>query len=237
MDIVVVEAVVLGVLVLVAVAVVASRVVGAVPERKHCERLAAWAREHGWSYDRERPELVDRFEGDPFVERRSNARARHVLCARPGGRAVTAYEYSYATSRHDGRDTVTTGHVHTVVAVALPVPVPAVEVRARGAASPQPPAAGVREAAVGDAAFDAAFTVAAADEGFARRVLDEGVRAHLVRAGGAVPVPFRFAGTHLLTWQDRAMDPGAAAQAADALVELLERVPAAVWGDRRDAVG
>ncbi|MFL1377533.1 MULTISPECIES: hypothetical protein [unclassified Nocardiopsis] len=237
MDIVVVEAVVLGVVVLLAVAVIASRVVGSVPERKHCERLAAWAREHGWSYDRERPELVDRFEGYPFVERRSNAHTRHVLCARLRGRQVMAYEYSYATSHHDGRDTATTEHVHTVVAVALPGPVPVLEVRAEDTGHLQLGVAGVRDVRVGDAAFDGTFYVAAADEDFARRVLDERVRAHLLEAGPGVPVPFRFAGTHLLTWQDRALDPDVAAERAQALVEVLERVPRAVWGERHDTVG
>jgi hypothetical protein len=237
MDTVVVEAVVLGVVVLVAVAVIASRVVGAVPERRHCERLAGRARENGWSYDRERPELVDRFEGHPFVERRSNAHARHVLCARLGGHAVMAYEYSYAASHHDGRGTGTTEHVHTVVAVALPRPVPVLEVRARDAGLLRSGVAGVHDVRVGEAAFDGAFRVAAADEDFARRALDEGVRAHLLGAGSGAPVPFRFTGTHLLTWQDRALDPDRAAERARALLEVLELVPAAVWGERHDTVG
>ncbi|MFY7066350.1 hypothetical protein ACOQFV_10840 [Nocardiopsis changdeensis] len=236
MGTVVVEVLVLGAVVLLAVAAVASRVAGAVPERRHRERLAGWARDHGWSYDRERPELVDRFEGDPFVEVRSNARARHVLCARVGGYRVMAYEYSYTATRGQGRDSATTGHVHTVVAAAPPGPVPVLEVRARGEGGPGPSAAGVREVRVGDAAFDGAFAVWAADGDFARRVLDEGVRAHLL-GGGAVPVPFRFSRTHVLTWQAGALDPGRAAERARALVDLLERVPGAAWSGRRDAVG
>ncbi|WP_306368479.1 hypothetical protein [Nocardiopsis sp. CC223A] len=236
MDTTVVEVVALGVVVLAAVAVIASRVVGSLPERRHCERLAGWARDNGWSYDRERPELVDRFEGHPFVERRSNARTRHVLCAGLRGYRVMAYEYSYTASRHDGRDTATTGHAHTVVAVSLPGPAPVLEVRARGAGHLRSEIAGVCDVRVGDAAFDGAFSVAAADEDFARTVLDERVRAHLSGADGA-PVPFRFSGTHLLTWQDGALDPDRAAERARALLDLLERVPRAAWGDRRDTVG
>lgn len=237
MDTVVVEVLVLGVVVLLAVAVVAFRVVGSVPERRHRERLAGWARENGWSYDRERPELVDRFEGQPFVERRSNARTRHVLCTRLRGHRVMAYEYSYTASHHEGRDTATTGHVHTVVAVVLPGPVPVLEVAPRGDGDPRPAAAEAHGARVGDAAFDGAFRVAAADADFAHRVLDERVRAHLLASGGGAVVPFRFARTHLLAWEEGALDPDRAAERARALLDLLERVPEAAWGDRSDAVG
>lgn len=236
MDTVVAEAVALGAVVLLAAAVVVLRVAGAAPERRRSAHLAAWAREHGWDYDRERPELVDRFEGQPFVERRSNARARHVLCSRAGGRPVTAYEYSYTASHHDGHGTATTEHVHTVVAVALPGPVPVVEVRAEDAGHLHLGTVGVRDVRVGGADFDGAFYVAASEEGFARRVLDGRVRSHLLGSGGAA-VPFRFAGTHLLSWEDGALDPGRAAARARALLELVELVPPAVWDDRRDTVG
>ncbi|CAL9343485.1 hypothetical protein SUDANB121_00329 [Nocardiopsis dassonvillei] len=233
MDTVAVETLVLGVVVLLAAAVVVARVAAAVPERRRGERLAAWARERGWSHDRERPELVDRFQGHPFVAGRSNARARHVLCSRMGGHRVMAYEYSYTSSHRDGRSEATTGHVHTVVAVALPGPVPVLQVRARDTG--EPGAAGAREVRAGDAAFDERFHVAAAGEDFARRVLDGRVRSLLLESGA--PVPLRFGGAHLVSWQEGELDPEWAAGRARALVDLLERVPAGVWGDRRDTVG
>ncbi|MDT0331934.1 hypothetical protein [Nocardiopsis lambiniae] len=236
MDIVV-EAVVLGAVVVLAVAVIAFRVVGTVPERRHCERLAARARRQGWSYDRERPELVDRFAGYPFVERRSNAHARHVLCAQVRGRRVMAYEYSYNTSHHDGRRTTTTAHVHTIVAVALPARSPMVEVRTEDTGSPHPGAVGAHDLKVGDPVFDGRFLIATDDADFARAVLGERVRAALSERGADVPVPFRFAGTHLLSWEDRELDPERVVGRADALIDLLERVPDTAWRDRHDTLG
>src|SRR5699024_11709735 len=54
-------------------------------DRQRSQRLVAFAQSKGWHYDHERPELVDRFKGAPFVEGRSNARARHVLCTQMRG--------------------------------------------------------------------------------------------------------------------------------------------------------
>lgn len=68
-------------------------------DRQRSQRLVAFAQSKGWHYDHERPELVDRFEGAPFVEGRSNARARHVLCTQMRGHRVLAFEYTYSFGR------------------------------------------------------------------------------------------------------------------------------------------
>lgn len=201
---------------------------GSAAERRRAAALAAWAGREGWRYDGERPELADRFEGEPFVAGRSDARARHVLCAESRGRRVLAFEYAYSASHHEGRRTLTTRHTHTVVAVTVRPGTPVLEVRPRTPGGVAPGAAGLHDLRSGETAFDSLFHVATADDRFARAVLDGGVRAWLSE-GGAGAVPLRFGGDRLLSWTEGELDADRVVERAESMVALLERVPDAAW--------
>lgn len=224
---------VIVVLVVTVVGVMAVR--GSAAERRRSRALAAWAQREGWSYDRERPELVDRFEGAPFLERRSNARARHVLYAQRRGRRVMAYEYAYTAPcpQHRNRTVV---NVYTVVVVSLPHAVPELWV---GEASSEevsfPSSVDVRPWRSSQAEFDERFQVMAGDEGFARDVLDEATRTWSLSRAGVVP--FRFTGRCLLGWQVGAVEVERVRVHADTLLDLLERLPAGAGKDARDRLG
>ncbi|WP_150251599.1 hypothetical protein [Nocardiopsis deserti] len=221
---------------LVVVGVVAATVAGSAAERRRSRGLALWASREGWRYDRERPELVDRFEGVPFLERRSNARARHVLCAEVRGRRVLTYEYGYAAPHPQQRHR-TVAHVYTVVAVALPADVPLLQVEeaGTGAGAPQPRTDGVRAWNAGGTAFDDRFAAVTGDGAFAAAVLGEPVREWLLSREGVCP--FRFGGQYLLAWERGPLEAGRVRERADAAIDLLERVPSGVWESAQDTLG
>lgn len=217
---------VLALLAVVIVVIVAMALMNGAADRERGEVLRVWARERGWGYDRERPELVDRFAGAPFRRGPSDARAVHVLSAEHRGRRVLAYEYSYSVCEGGrGRARV---YRFCVVAVLTP-PTAMLEVRAgqKGCDS-----WGGRRVRVGDEGFDEVFGVCGDDEAFAGAVLDGRVRAWLLERPGE-RAPFRFIGDYLLTWSEGGLDPEVAVARADVLVDLLERVPAGVWEGTR----
>ncbi|MFD3686691.1 hypothetical protein ACFWTE_17930 [Nocardiopsis sp. NPDC058631] len=209
---------------------------GSATERRRAGSLAAWAEREGWRYDRERPELVDRFSGDPFVEGRSDARATHVLCAELRGHRVLAFEYRYTASHHDGRDTRTTLHTHTVVVLPARSGTPVLELREESLGHVVLSPLGVHDLRLGESAFDSRFYVATSDDRFAHAVLDEQVRGWLAGAGAGA-VPFRFDGEHLLCWNNRELDADRVRETAQTMVCLLERVPAAAWESAPGAPG
>ncbi|MCK9872126.1 hypothetical protein AB0M72_16780 [Nocardiopsis dassonvillei] len=219
---------------LMVVGVIGAAVAGSAAERRRSRALSLWASREGWRYDRERPELVDRFEGVPFLERRSNARARHVLCAELRGRRVLAYEYGYAAPHPQQRHR-TVAHVYTVVAVALPAGVPLLQVEEAGAGAPQPRTDGSRAWTAGEAAFDERFAVVTGDEAFAATVLGEPVREWLLSREGVCP--FRLGGRYLVAWERGPLETGRVRERADAAIGLLERVPAGVWESAQDTLG
>lgn len=226
---------VLVIVVLVVTIVGAMAVTGSAAERRRSRALAAWARREGWSYDRERPELVDRFEGAPFLERRSNARARHVLCAQLRGRRVMAYEYAYTAPCPRQRDR-TVVNVYTVVVVSLPDAVPELGVRqASSEVMSFPSSVEVHLWRSPQAEFDERFEVMAQDEGFAREVLDESTRTWLSSRPGVAP--FRFTGRFLLGWEEGAVEGEGVRVRTDTLLDLLERLCAGAGKDARGRLG
>ncbi|MGW9557544.1 hypothetical protein ACWGSK_23885 [Nocardiopsis sp. NPDC055551] len=218
-----------GVLALLAIAVViiiAISVMSAAAERERAGVLRGWAGGRGWGYDRERPELADRFAGAPFRRAPSNARAVHVLSAEHRGHRVLAYEYTYTTCGQDGRSAPST---HRFPVVVVPTPcTPVLQVRA--VAGPTLPGAG--RVRVGESTFDETFEVRCADEVFARALLDERVRAWLLEAPGE-RAGFRFTGEYLLTWGEGRLEGDEAVAMADRLIDLLEHVPIGVWEGTR----
>ncbi|QUX26796.1 hypothetical protein KGD83_15525 [Nocardiopsis akebiae] len=219
---------------LVVVGVIGAAVTGSAAERRRSRVLTLWASREGWRYDRERPELVDRFEGVPFLERRSNARARHVLCAELRGRRVLAYEYGYAAPHPQQRHR-TVAHVYTVVAVALPAGVPLLQVEEVGAGAPRPRTDGARAWTAGEAAFDERFAVVTGDGAFAATVLGEPVREWLLSREGVCP--FRLGGRYLVAWERGPLETGRVRERADAAIGMLERIPSGVWEGAQDTLG
>jgi hypothetical protein len=209
------------------VVIIAIAVMSSAAERERVEALEAWARDRGWTYDRERPELVDRFSGTPFQSGRSNAKAKHVLCADYRGHRVLAYEYTYTTTSYSGQTPTTTTHHHSVVAVGTPR-TPVLEVRTEHFGHTLLSLLGVHDLQVGEQVFDDTFRIATEDDAFALAVLGPQLQAWLLERVDE-RVPFRFTGEHLLRWTGGKLDPEAAVSGADTLIDLLDLVPSQVW--------
>lgn len=222
-----------GVLALLGVAVVviiALVLMDGVAERARGEVLRGWARERGWGFVRERPELVDRFVGAPFKEGPSDAKAVHVLSAERRGRRVLAYEYSYTSGGEKGRASSVV-HRFSIVAVLTP-PTPVLEVCAEHQGCAVSGGAGAHGLRTGDGPFDKAFGVCCGDDAFAMAVLDARVRGWLLEDPER-RAPFRFIGDYLLTWCEGGLEPDAVVDSADVLIDLLERVSSRVWEGTR----
>ncbi|PWV46834.1 hypothetical protein [Nocardiopsis sp. L17-MgMaSL7] len=221
----------LAIMAIAVVIIVAIAMMSSAAERRRSEALEAWAGERGWTYDRERPELVARFRGTPFRRGRSNAKARHVLTAERRGHGVLAFEYSYTTSSHNGQNTTTTKHCFGIVAVSTPR-TPTLEVGNEHFGHTLLGLLGVHDLQVGESTFDETFRIAAEDDAFALAVLGPELRAWLLERAEE-RIPFRFTGDHLLTWYTGALEPEKAVATADTLIDLMERVPAQVWEGTR----
>ncbi|MFE1168503.1 hypothetical protein [Nocardiopsis sp. NPDC058789] len=217
----------LAIMMIAVVIVIAIVVMSSAAERQRAEYLETWARERGWSYERERPELTYRFHGTPFRSGRSNAKARHVLTADHRGHRVLAFEYSYTTTSHNGQNTTTTTHCFNVVAVGTPR-TSVLEVRNEHLGHTLLGLLGVHDLQVGEPTFDGTFRITAQDDAFALAVLGPELRAWLL-AGAEERVPFRFTGDHLMTWGSGRIEPDAVVTDADTLIDLLEKVPAQAW--------
>lgn len=221
----------LTIMAIVVVIIVALVMMSSAAERRRSEALEAWAGERGWTYDRERPELVARFSGTPFQRGRSDAKARHVLTAEHGGHGVLAFEYSYTTTSYDGQNTSTTKYCFGIVALSTPR-TPTLEVRNEHFGHTLLGLLGVHDLQVGEPTFDETFRIATEDDAFALAVLGPELRAWLLERAEE-RIPFRFTGDHLLTWYTGALEPEKTVAAADTLIGLMERVPAQVWEGTR----
>ncbi|WP_046469251.1 type III secretion system chaperone family protein [Allosalinactinospora lopnorensis] len=200
---------------------------------KKVKELTAWAGRHGWRYDERRPDLVDHFPGDPFDRGGSSRSADHVLSGSHRGHRVLLYEHRYTKRSHNGQSTTSTTHRHRIAAVATPAPTPVLEIKEQHFGHVLLNLIGMHDLRIGDPRFDDAFRVTADDDDFARSVLSEELRTWLLAQPPGRRVPLRFTGDHLVTWESIRLDPDYALEAADHLIDVLERIPVGVWEQHR----
>ncbi|WP_116244516.1 hypothetical protein [Nocardiopsis sp. FIRDI 009] len=217
----------LSVIALVAVVVSAGAIAVAAHFRKdRAAELRSWAREHGWHYTDHHPRPL---EGTvlPRAVHGQHARSQHVLTGRRGAHLVTAFEYTHAASASDRRGTGRSRHTYRIVAVRTPGPNAELEIRRRVA-----PRSATADSDPTDTLFELAFHTFGSDAAFTHAVLDRSTRAWLLADTRSRSLPVRFSGDHVLTWAPMRLDPDRALTAADYLIDLLDRVPAAVWHER-----
>lgn len=158
--------------------IVALVVVGTVHAHRRSEErrqgIAGFAHHREWEYRPADPGLVDRFHGAPFG-RGYGRSATNVLLGQHDGRPFVAFDYHYTTSSGTGEDRRSSRHVCSVVALNLGVRSPGLSVAPTGAFGRLVNAVTGRDIAVGDPAFDEAFTVTSPSPEFARDVLHPGV--------------------------------------------------------------
>lgn len=214
---------------IVAVLGVGSLVVSWYLYRKRVAELTAWARDNGWSYTEHPGRMVDRFVGTPFGQGFGRT-ARHLLTTTMGGRPVVAFEYSYKERSGSGKDARTVTLTFTVTATTLPVARPTLQVtHEQPGTSPLGGTAGLDELLLGSKEFDRTFRINADDQKFAHDVLHPRTMEWMLSDQRARELAFRFERSDVLTWEEGRLNPQRAAWAATYLLDLVDRVPQAVW--------
>ncbi|MFV2195056.1 hypothetical protein [Nocardiopsis sp. LOL_012] len=186
--------------------------------------LRAWARNHGWHYSEHRSAPLDGAHLPHAIGGRGG-RSRHVLTGRRGGHEVTVFEHTHthpASAPGDRRHR----HTYRIVAVRTPGPNAELEIRRRDPFRSTEPGSGL------DAVFDETFHTSGSDIAFTRAVLRRRVTDWLLADPRSRSLPVRFSGDHVLTWATTRLDPDRALTAADYLIDLVGRVPPAVWTGR-----
>lgn len=87
--------------------------------KKQREAAQAWAASRGWTYHRNVPSLVQRWQSAPF-RRGHSRRAQNVLTGSFHGRHVVSFQYQFTTGSGKNRTT----HTYHVVALSLPARLP-----------------------------------------------------------------------------------------------------------------
>src|SRR5690554_3764825 len=109
------------------VVVVGLFVLAAWGEKVKRERLESFAAATGWIYQKDAPQLVGRWRGQPFNVG-SSRRASHLLAGSFQGHEIAAFEYRYTTGSGKNRSTT----VLTVTMVSLPAYLPHLEITNEG---------------------------------------------------------------------------------------------------------
>jgi hypothetical protein len=191
-------------------------------------RVRAWAERRGWRYQAFAPR--ERLRGFAIFSQGFMSVAVNLISGTHRGHRVKAF--SYRTTSGGGSKSEL--HRYEVVAVALGTRVPMLQLhplpwwrrllRLGGDHS---------DLRTGHPVFDARFRVETRDPEFARAVLGGGVVEWLASDRRAAAQPLRFSDDELLTWRSGWLSPDRALEAADFLIDLVERIPAEVLAPGR----
>lgn len=86
-------------------------IAGSIQQRKRREALAAWAAAHGWRFDPQRVHHLDGQYPEFDCLREGHSRyAYNCMSGEADGHGVLAFDYHYATNRHDSKGRSKTDH-------------------------------------------------------------------------------------------------------------------------------
>lgn len=215
--------------VLFGVGVVAVLVGGYLLDRKRRERLMQYAVARGWSYVGEVPELVDRWQGEPFG-RGDHRRARNVLTGTEAGRPFTAFDYSFQTHSTDSKgNRSTTTHHWSVVVVPMPTWLGTVQVVPESVLDRVAGAVGlVQDLDLESEAFNRRFRVSASSPKLASDILTPRTMEYLLAMDAEA---WRVCGSDLVGFAQGSLDPAEVVRTCAVLGRVIDGVPSFVWKD------
>ena len=204
-------------------------VVGVRADSARRERLFAASTVRGWTYTRSRPDLADRWTGQPFG-RGDNRKVADVLEGDWHGRPFLAFTYTYETSSTDSKgDRSTTTHRFGVVVLQLPAWLPTLEVTPESFLDRAAGAVGLgNDLEMESEDFNRAFQVRASDAKFASDVLPPRAMERLLAAPRSA---WRIEGLSVLTWDDSPFEPEEIERRLADLEAVVSAIPAFVWKD------
>ncbi len=211
--------------VLVPTVVVAAFVADLWATRRRHERNRAFAASIGWAYQESDPDLIGRWQGEPFGQG-SARRATEVLRGRFRGRPVTSFTYRWTTGSGKNRTT----HTRHVVALDLPAFLPTLQLTPEGFVTAVARALGGQDIRFESEEFNRAWRVQGGDLRFAHGVVHPQMIDRLMRFP-LVGSSLRVEGPSVLSWEPGSTDLQRIAERVGALCDLADAVPRHVWQD------
>jgi hypothetical protein len=194
--------------------------------------LVPLAQQHGWRYQHSDTGSADRFQGEPFPQRKHNLTVSHLVTGEFRGRSFCCFEYARRAVGAGGSGSVTdTYERFRVFAVATPAGTPTLQIKRAGLGARALDRIGAVGLTTGDADFDDSFRVTGDDTSFAHAVLTDQVRRWLQDNPRAQQWPLRFERDELVTWQPGRLTASTVPPALDFLCDTLDRVAVPSWRD------
>jgi hypothetical protein len=217
----------------IAVVVLVVVVVGAVLyaaywwNKRHRDRLQAWANSKGWSYEARDDTYCSRWSGQPFGIGHTR-RAKNVMTGMLGGRAGVAFDYSYEETNTDSNGSHDTTYRFSVYALALPCGLPTVSVGPEGFFSKVGHALGMDDIELESEDFNRAFRLTGNDRKLAYDLLPARNMELLL---GQRKIHLRTQSSHLLCFDKGWLLPEEIERRLVVMNQFLDNVPSFVWKD------
>lgn len=188
------------------------------------DALVPLAQQRGWRYQPSDTGSADRFQGEPFPQRKHNLTVAHLVTGEFRGRSFCCFEYARRAVGAGGNDSVAdTYEYFRVFAVATSTAVPTLQIKRAGLGARALDRLGAGGLTTGDADFDDAFRVTGDDPSFAHAVLTDQLRRWLRDDPRAQQWPLRFERDELVTWQPGRLTASTVPPALDFLCDALDR--------------
>ncbi|ADD44594.1 hypothetical protein [Stackebrandtia nassauensis] len=165
---------------------------------------SAWAKRHGWRYQKADNALVGRWQGEPF---RNRGGAADVLYGVHRGRNIMMFTYGY----HEAGVVTQSESFYTIVAVGLGSQRPWLQLKPRD--EPR-----------SHQLFDV-FDIQSQDNQYSNHVFQSGLADWLLNDPRSRQQPVRFENADLLSWWGGPIDCDEAFATAEFLCDLADRVP------------
>lgn len=225
-----VQALAIGVFVLVAVLIVVGGIYGYLSAKRRRESFAAFATTHGWTYVERDDELLRAWDGDPF-DRGHSRRASNIVSGVHDTRRFLAFDFRYFTTESstdsEGRTTShEVSHDIGVVALATDVDFPELQVRPEGMFGRFIGKLTNTDIAFESEDFNRAFTVTCEDRKFASDVLHPRTMEMLLRHPD---LSWKFHGRWIVSLETGRCELPEITARLQFLDAILDGIPPFVW--------
>ena len=212
-------------IVVVIVLAIASAIFGYIRTQQRRKAFAAWAAQHGYTYEIRDDRYNDMPWGDPFGNGFGRS-AQDVLTSTTDRRRVLCFTYLYKTRSSNGKTSTTQSHWFSIYSLGMPKALPELRVEPEGFLSTIARAIGVHDIEFESEDFNRAFKVKGGDRKFAYDVINPQMMQFLMdtRAPG-----FATLGPDIVLVQSGRMDLESVLPTVGYLDAVVARIPRFVW--------
>ena len=199
-------------------------------EKRRREALAAFAARRGWSYRRDAPELVDRFDGAPFG-RGFGRSARNAISGTHLDRPFTTFDYRYKERQGTGEDSQVVTRRFCLTVVELGVWTPGLVVDPENFLKRFAGRVFNSDIELESEDFNRAFRVNSPDRRFASAVLHPRMMEHLLTLR---ELGWRLEGDAMILVEDGAYDPTGIDARLAVMDSILDLIPEFLWQELKE---